>query len=177
MLHPKANTSYILAVDTNGFAGNFFRALFSFVTGKVDTPDEEPLHLEELKSGMRALKLDPDREFQPNPFFDNLLETQIVDPGDEPIKRRYCTVMTTPGMYLVGGEIVTAQSLPKGAPEPQHFAYASVGFFLKRPPTPEEVTFIKARVAKWAETHPDVDILGFRLVWSQTAWTESALSD
>lgn len=176
MLNPKSSTSYVLAVDTNGFAGNFSRALFSFVTGKVDTPGEEPPHLEELKAGMRALKLDPDREFQPNPFFDNLLETQIVDPKDEPIKHRYCTVMTTPGMYLVGGEIVPANSLPEGAPEPQHFAYASVGFFLKRPPTPEEVAFIKERVGKWEKDHPDVAVVGYRLVWSQTAWTESALA-
>lgn len=174
MLNPKASTSYIFVIDTNGFAGNFHRALFSYVTGKVDTPDEDPPHPGELKAGMRALKLDPDREFQPNPFFDNLLETQVVETGDD-LKRRYCTVLTTPGMYLVGGEIVSAQSLPSGSPEPQHTAYASVGFFLKRPPTPEEVAYMKERVEKWQEKTPDILVVGYRLVWSQTAWNESSI--
>lgn len=178
MLHTKSVAEFLFVVDTNGFAGEFSSSLFAYVTGKHAIPGEETeADAPDAASGRSALKLDPKRENGPNPFFDGLLDIRVDDTGEG---RRYCTVLQTPGMYVSNGDIVPADEIAGGAPASQHPAWASVGFFIKRPPTPVEVTHMKERAHSWTKTISiDVpakpSILGFRLVWCQKAWSETSL--
>jgi hypothetical protein len=178
-LNPKSATDYVLAVDTNTYAGDFMRTLFAYVTGKVNPDEEENTALLGVaRTGREALGLDPERLDGPNPLFDNLLDLRYDDAnGDGPVLR-YCATLTTPGMYVSGGEVVPASEL--GGAAAIHPAFASVALFLKRPPTPAEVAHVKARVEHWIPWFAcpaGFKVLGYRLLWCQKAWSETSLGE
>lgn len=191
-------TELTLAIDTDSYSGNFERELFSFVTGMSDSPGDEPIAREEARMGREALGLDPDDKYADNPF-DDLLDIRIDDPGDDGYHRRYITILPTPGFFNVHGthykEGYTGEferdsrycdlckKAPPKADHPSYPAFQSVGFFLQREPTPEEVKLIKERTLLWAASKPPKTrpwvtrpaILGFRLLKAAITWSSSDL--
>jgi len=190
MLETDPRTEYTLAIDTDAYAGNFERALFGFITGLCHNPDEKPRGLEEpdIKAGQLALGLDPARldSFPDDHPLYQLLDVRISDPGDDGYHRSYIDIVPTPGYWNDGhGNHYPDTVKPKrkgklyqGHPWP---AYYSIGLYLRRPPTAEELELIKGRALLWAASPPAREgqkkptITGFRLLCATTTTMSTPL--
>jgi hypothetical protein len=147
-------TRWALVVDTNAYAGNFEREVCAYVAGKVDEYGE---HQTEQERAAFA------RDYPNGNPFEDLIESRLVDPGDDGYHRSPCDVAPTPG-----------RRNRSGSP-----AFNSVAIFLAREPTAEELATLKARalsfpsLPKQHEWDERPQIRGVRLVREavRATWT------
>jgi hypothetical protein len=163
-----------LVIDTDEYSGNFERQMFAFIFGRDDTSD----------GGTRDLSYYRDVAIEAGVVdMDGLLEERINDPGDDGYHFAYVTICTTPGFFNVDGVHYEENSFncERFPPDGRHPAFQSVGVFLQREPTDDELRLIKARAKLFTDfprrhawdARPK--ILGFRLLMCQTLWSSRSL--
>jgi len=151
------SVNWSFVIDTDSYAGNVERSICAYVVGVVD---EYGAH--QVEAEIEAFRRDYPNQ---NPFED-LVESRLVDPGDDGYHRAFCDLVPTPGRGNEGGRHYTVT--------PEHPAkwpaFESVAIFLSREPTAEEVATLKARalalqsLPRRKEWDARPRILGFRLM-------------
>lgn len=164
------------AIDTDSYSGNFEREMFSFITGRSDTPNGATNSNHEYYR-----KLAEAGWF--DEVLDDLLEVRLNDPGDDGCHMAYVTITPTPGFFNENGDHFPDSEKTKRAHEGKrhHPAFQSVAIFLQRMPTPDELAHIKARAHLFADlpkrkpwdSRPK--ILGFRMLREKITWSSEAI--
>lgn len=156
---------WAFVIDTHEYAGNFERELCAYVVGRVDEHGEH-----HARSELEAFR----RDYPNNNPFEDLVESRLVDPGDDGYHRSPCEAAPTPGRGNDGSGDCYDATPERPAKWP---AFESVAIFLSREPTAEEVATMKARalahrdLPKRREWDPRPTVLGFRIVREVTRAT------
>lgn len=171
-LHEDAPIHWMFVVDTDTYAGNFERAMASYLLGYNDLEDEVDEEADHDLHGQVSLRLFK-AEVGEHPFPD-LFGTIVDDHGDDLITRSPQILVPTPGYSNDGAGKETKLAEGERIKYP---AYLSVGFPLERRPLQSEVDFLVARVMRWMVrpkteyTDRPENILGFRLLEYRTSMT------
>lgn len=166
-------SKWMFIVDTDTYAGNFERAMASYLLGYNDLEkgvgedvDDHDLH------GQMSLRLFKE-EVGEHPFPD-LFDTIVDDHGDDFIGRAPQILVATPGYSNDGHGNET--KLAHGE-KPKYSAFLSVGFPLTREPSQTELNWLMDRARRWMgrpatryADRPD-NILGFRVLEYRTVVT------
>lgn len=137
--------SWVFVIDLSEYAGNHERHLCEYVTGRSDVSysqeDEEYFYYIDL-----FIKETPEGHFKKD-----LFGYGIDDPGDDGLRRSPVTIVPTPGFENLGDGTVVPL---KPGKEPKYGAYNSVGLFLNRKPTKEELKKLTERANKFEAVPP-----------------------
>lgn len=148
-------TEITFVVDTDEYAGNFGREMAVFVTG---------------------VPYDMDGQFGESPYFKDLIECRHIDEDDYDHHAVYTTV-PTPGWTNDG---MGKETRLRPGEVMKHPAHHSVGIFLSRRPTSEEVALLKKRATDFCYTQKDCmnkrytfRIEGFRFITKKITTIET----
>lgn len=134
----------MFVIDFDDYGGNDERSLCEYLTGRSDIPRE-------MGDDDYAHYLNLYNQEVPKSTFKNLFGEGIDDQGDDCIRRSPVTLVPTPGLENLGdGRVVPL----KPGKEPKYAAYNSVGLFLARKPTEEELALLTERAKKYATLPP-----------------------
>lgn len=141
-IHFDPGSNYVLVIDTRSYSGNFTREMTATIFGIHDEQCENEYVRDALK------KFDGDTRAAD--LGENVLATQIHDEYGEITS----TIWTTPGRVNdgQGGHFDEASYTGTGWP-----AYESVGIFISRPLSKEDLEFVGARAEKFCKEHTGFD--------------------
>ncbi len=151
-------SKFLFVIDTDRYSGNFEREMCAFVTGQIGECGVG----EEMANAYESAVED-------GPDMDNLVAQEMDEHGCA----RPATIWPTPGWWNDG---VGAHFRDGEGPEckEKYPAYQSVGIWLERKPSKEEMEFIKTRARSFLTLEKEdrqdrpTTISGFRLVVQTT---------
>ncbi len=156
------NDYYVFIIDTDSYSGNFERAMCGYLTGiQNESTSRTDKYVEAYKEEMGIVETYEHNEhilFMPGEF------------GESPVEP-----FPTPGFFNDGhGTHYPENTEYDGDKYP---AYQSVGIFMDRKPTNEEIEILKERANKFKLLEDDRSdetpkVLGFRLIQRITTEVE-----
>lgn len=143
---------YVFIIDTDSYAGNFERAMCGYLTGiQNESTSRTDKYVEAYKEEMGIAEDDYDHN--------EYILSMPGDFGDSPVE-----AFPTPGVF-------------KEHDGDKYPAYQSVGIFMGRKPTDEEIKILKERANKFKilgdyRSDETPKVLGFRLIQRITTEVE-----
>lgn len=187
---------YRFVIDTDQYAGNFYRQMCAFITGQLDelgigeeflelVPDEAKKRLGPIVQRCEIKNNYTPAEIYPTPgWFNNGLGGEFRDGQEvEALEehKKYCIKLSNQKPYEI--ESANQEYKEKWMKESnrqlrKHPAYMSVAIFFSERPAYDTIEFMKRRAHSFIALKksrpdlwrflPDIKIEGFRLVWEET---------
>ncbi len=151
---------YVFIIDTDSYSGNFERAMCGYLTGIQNESTSRTDKYVDLF--MQEMNVEEPYEYNEHILF------MSGDFGESPVE-----IFSTPGFFNDGhGGHYKDGTEYSGNKYP---AYQSVGIFMDRKPTDEEIKILKERANKFQllnDYHETIKVLGFRLIQRITTEVE-----